>query len=189
MSLYCLLDAELADDRRPGSYLANSGRVQFRLADFTRYPITCASMPFCGYSRRCDWISTSSGKVQGSRCDSTNASRPGVSSSLMMMGTYLGCVANAAHAREQVVVVQVQPVGDRPQVLVLELLARRIRLNEEWLSTITRPSRSRILPRGARIGTDLMLFRAPARCKTPGLRTWSSQKPAIRKTKMATVRY
>ena len=37
----------------------------------------------------------------------------------MVTVTYLGCVANPLHARHQVVVIQVQALGDGPQVLVL----------------------------------------------------------------------
>ena len=44
-------------------------------------------------------------------------------------------------------------LGDFPHLLGLQGLARRIRLKEEWLSTITRPSRSRIFPRGAEMAT------------------------------------
>src|SRR5258708_3796051 len=65
----------------------------------------------------------------------------------------------------------------------------KITLHERWLSTITRPSRARILPRGAMMGSDLIRLRSAISLYISGLRTWRSQKPDIRNRKMATVMY
>src|SRR5581483_5137834 len=54
---------------------------------------------------------------------------------------------------------------------------------------MTRPSRSRILPRGARIGTLLMRLRSAASLYTSGFCTCSFQNPETRKTNTATVKY
>src|SRR6266404_8232348 len=54
---------------------------------------------------------------------------------------------------------------------------------------MTRPSRSRILPRGARTGMALMLFCSARTWYSSGLRTCRSQKLASRKMKIPTERY
>src|SRR5665213_1979475 len=58
-----------------------------------------------------------------------------------------------------------------------------------WLSTITRPSRSRSFPRGASTGTVLMRLRSASWLLLSPSRTCSTQKPVIRKRKMATMKY
>ena len=95
VSLYCFSMPNLPT-MSPCSYLANSGRSSSCSLISPVYPITCATMPFCGYSRRCAWISTISGKR--SRCDSTNARSPADSSSLIMIGSYLGRSGSAGDA-------------------------------------------------------------------------------------------
>src|ERR1022692_3140568 len=54
---------------------------------------------------------------------------------------------------------------------------------------MTRPSRSRILPRGAGMGKDLMLLRSACSLYIWGFWTCRFQKPVIRNRKMATPAY
>ena len=99
----------------PGSYCANSARVELSFADLARVaddvrrhavlriqpPLRRESPPSPGRNRG---------------ANPRRAGPPGSVSSLMTMGSYLGRVAEAVEPLHQIVVVQLQPFGDGLQM-------------------------------------------------------------------------
>ena len=107
---------------------ANSGVSNSASLISPTYPMTCAAKPSRGYRRCCTWTTSSSGNVSGVLVRIDEGQLAGRQLFLDRDGLVLRSAARlkAAHARHQAVVVQIQALGDRPQVFHLQVFARQI---------------------------------------------------------------